>query len=82
MVASVDGDVVVLMTPWGEQRVRLGPDTRVEKQVPAGRGEIAPGQLVVVNGAPAGDEIAAGTVQILGSPPVSFPGPGAQRGGE
>jgi hypothetical protein len=80
VVASVDGDVVVLMTPWGEQRVRLGPDTRVEKQVPAERGEIAPGQLVVVNGVPADGEITAGTVQILGSPPPSFPAPSASRG--
>ena len=72
MVTSVDGDWLVLMTPWGEQRVRLAPQTRVDKQVPAEPSEIAPGQLVLVTGDPAGDETVAGTVQILGSGP---PGP-------
>jgi hypothetical protein len=66
MVTSVDGDWLVLMTPRGEQRVRLMPQTRVDKQVPAERSEITAGQLVLVMAEPAGDEPLAGSVQILG----------------
>ncbi|HLH26679.1 MAG TPA: hypothetical protein VK066_29500 [Chloroflexota bacterium] len=85
LVTSVDGDTVTLMTAEGPQRVRLAPTTRVQKQVPAERAEIAPGQLVVVRGEPQDDELLAGTIEIVGGPLTSAaslaPGPGAALAG-
>ena len=78
LVTSVDGDTLTLMTATGPQRVRLSENTRLQKQVPAERDEIAPGQLLIVRGEPQGDELVAGTIDLLGGPlPPAVPSPAA-----
>jgi hypothetical protein len=57
------------MTAAGPRRVRLADNTRIQKQVTAERDDLAPGQLVIVRGEPDGDELVAGTVELLGGPP-------------
>jgi len=68
LVTAVDGDTITLMTAAGPQRVRLTDRTRLQKQAPAERDEIAPGRLLVVRGEPDGDELVAGTIELLGGP--------------
>jgi hypothetical protein len=73
-VTSVDGDTLTLLTATGPQRVRLAPATRLQKPVPAERSELAPGQLIRELGEPQGDEVVAGTIELLGGPlPTGLP---------
>jgi hypothetical protein len=65
-VASVDGDTLVVNTAEGPVRVRIGANTALQKQVPADRGDLAPGQRVAVSGERDGEgTVAAAGVQIL-----------------
>jgi len=75
LVAAVEGDTLVLTTPFGEQRVPLAPDTRVQEVVTADRSALQPGQFVAVSDAAGGV-----SVQILsrdGAPPLGGLPPGA-----
>jgi hypothetical protein len=60
LVAAVEDDTLVLTTPFGEQRVPLAPDTRVQEVVTADRSALQPGQFVAVSDAAGGV-----SVQIL-----------------
>jgi len=78
-IASVDGDTLVLDTPDGSLTVQLGDSTSLQKQVPAERADLAPGQRVLVSGERGADgTLDASGVQILGDEP---PGGGGGAGG-
>lgn len=67
IVAGVDGDSLVVTTPWGSQQYRLGADTRIEKPVAAAPADLMPGQTVFVTAEPSADGATdARSVQILG----------------
>jgi hypothetical protein len=75
-IESVDGDTVVVTTPEGSVRVNLGDTTSLQKQVPAERSDLAPGQRVLVTGERDADgAVAASSVQIGGEG-----GPGGRAG--
>jgi hypothetical protein len=87
VIASVDGDMMIVNTPEGPVRVRVGDTTSVLKQVPAERGELTAGQRVLVSGERDGDgAVTASGVQILsgdatGDRAPSFaPTAGGERG--
>ncbi len=91
VIASIDGDTVVLTTPDGSVSIQLSDDTALQKQVPATRDDLAPGQRVLVSGERGADgAVATSGVQILGDGPAAGAGSGtgegraqgaAQRGG-
>jgi hypothetical protein len=84
VIASVDGDTMVVNTPDGPVRVSVGDATSVQKLAPAERTELTPGQRVVVSGERAGDgAVAASGVQILGDQAAGDggPAPGARGSG-
>src|SRR5262245_40672783 len=67
VIASVDGDTIIVNTANGPVRVTLAPNASVQKQVPAERSELAAGQRVVVSGEQAADgAVTASGVQIVG----------------
>jgi hypothetical protein len=47
-VQSVSGDTVTLQTPAGQLRVRIGPDTKIQKATGGAKSDITPGGRVVV----------------------------------
>jgi hypothetical protein len=70
-VQSVSGDTVTLQTPAGQLKVRIGPDTKIQKATGGARSDIAPGGRVVVNfdlsGARGGDgTVAAASILAEG----------------
>jgi len=66
VIASVDGDTIIVNTANGPVRVTLAPNANVQKQVPAERSELAAGQRVVVTGEQAADgAVTASGVQIV-----------------
>ena len=46
---SVSGDTVTLQTPAGQLKVRIGPDTKIQKATGGARSDITPGGRVLVN---------------------------------
>jgi hypothetical protein len=48
-VQSVSGDTVTLQTPAGQLRVRITPDTRIQKATTGAKSDITAGSRVVVN---------------------------------
>lgn len=48
-VNSVSGDTITLQTPAGELRVRIGPNTKIQKAAQGSKSDIAPGSRVVVD---------------------------------
>jgi hypothetical protein len=48
-VQSVSGDTVTLQTPAGQLRVRIGPDTKIQKATTGAKSDITAGSRVVVN---------------------------------
>jgi hypothetical protein len=82
VIASIDGDTVVLTTPDGSVSVKLSDGTSLQKQVPAARDDLAPGQRVLVSGERDADgAVAASGVQILGDGPAAGAGSGSGSGG-
>jgi hypothetical protein len=82
VIASIDGDTVVLTTPDGSVSVKLSDGTSLQKQVPAARDDLAPGQRVLVSGERDADgAVAASGVQILGDGPAAGAGSGTDSGG-
>ena len=87
VIASVEGDTIVVNTADGPVRVTLGDNAAIQKQVPAERGELSAGQRIVVSGERVADgAVTASGVQILSgeagdrSPPApSAAGEGAER---
>jgi len=66
VIASVDGDTIVVTTANGPVRVTLAPNANVQKQVPAERSELVAGQRVVVSGEQGADgAVTASGVQIV-----------------
>ena len=47
-VQSVSGDTVTLQTPAGQLRVRIGPDTKIQKATGGAKSDITPGGRVLV----------------------------------
>ena len=48
-VNAVSGDTITLQTPAGQLRVRIGPNTKIQKAAPGSKSDIAPGSRVVVD---------------------------------
>jgi hypothetical protein len=70
-VQSVSGDTVTLQTPAGQLKVRIGPDTKIQKATGGARSDITPGGRVLVNfdlnGARSGDgTVAAASILAEG----------------
>jgi hypothetical protein len=61
-VQSVSGDTVTLQTPAGQLRVRIGPDTKIQKATGGAKSDITPGGRVVVTFDLGGSGSGQGTV--------------------
>jgi len=48
-VSSISGDTLTLDTPAGQIRVRIGPNTKIQKATTGAKSDITPGSRVVVN---------------------------------
>jgi hypothetical protein len=48
-VSSISGDTLTLDTPAGQLRVRIGPNTKIQKATTGAKSDITPGSRVVVN---------------------------------
>jgi hypothetical protein len=66
IIASIDGDTVIVTTPDGPVQVTLNDGTTLLKQAPAERSDLTPGLRVLVTGEREADgPVAASGVQIL-----------------
>jgi hypothetical protein len=73
-ITRVEGDILTITRDQGQVfTVRLSNDTRVVKNVFGSRSDLKPGAHVLIQGAPSGNGLVVGGVQITDLPPAPQP---------